>query len=350
MGRSVRGLFCEEITMVRQAQLPHKARQSKTRRPEINRLRSRPLLELLEDRTAPALSVPTLIDPTAAQQVLFGPDVTRHTLPNAAAETYLRFALDSVQDGPVHIRVAPAGGTSADGAAAVFDADGNLLQKVDDDGDPNGAEEMTITLDSRREYILGVFRDPGPGVPPNFDVTVTAGPLTLNAPIQIDPATGSVLRTAGDPEDLFNGQADVDYYPLILHNAGPSASVTVTPSSLDVDPFVNILRLNPGLGRWQSVAQGRASIVGTFAVSSLPGQNLTDEQLLIAVAPAGFNTAGGAYQIAISTPLLGPATVALPPETALAPRSRAFYGSTPRIRWPWRSSTASAPPWMGRRR
>src|SRR5262245_48595436 len=133
-------------------------RSKNTQRRKSASLRSgrRPSFESLEDRLALALNVPSVINPALAQQVLFGPDVTHHELPDAAAETMLRFAFDSIADGPVKIRLVPDGEHSIDGALAIYDADGNRIQAADNNSTPSqpGSEELTVTLESRQEYIL----------------------------------------------------------------------------------------------------------------------------------------------------------------------------------------------------
>ena len=65
-------------------------------------------------------------------------------------------------------------------------------------------------------------------------MNVAAGAQAVNATIALDPATGLGEMPGLAPEDSFNAPADVDYFPLNLENAGNGATVTVTPTGLDV--------------------------------------------------------------------------------------------------------------------
>jgi hypothetical protein len=283
----------------------------KSRRPA----RRRPWLETLEDRTLLSVTVPAAVDPSQATQALFGTDMTRQEIVASHLGTENRlfqFALDGQSfNQAAEFDLAPTDPNStADGALGVFDSDGNLLASAN--AKPTSFETLTTTLQTHTVYVLGVFFE-SLGPLNDLQLTVSPGPQVTNTPLTIDPTTGTASLAANSGEDIFNSPTDVDYYPLNLTNAGPAGSVTVTPTGPDVEVAATVFRRNNSQDPWQSIASSQnngQSTPVTLPLSPPTGRNLSDAQYLLTVAPQGFNTPAGAYQIDMAaTSVLAPATV-----------------------------------------
>ncbi|GAG37893.1 unnamed protein product, partial [marine sediment metagenome] len=146
----------------------------------------------------------------------------------------------------------------------------------------------------------------------DYDVTVTIGSQAANTAIAVDPATGVGQLEAQSPEDTFNMPAEVDYYEMSLLNAGAGGTVTVTPTGLDVQVFATLFRRIDAAEPWQAIETNSdaASNPVALVLTPPPDRSLTDAEYLLAVAPVGYNTAAGSYDIdVVAAPLLGPATV-----------------------------------------
>src|SRR5262249_29441648 len=118
---------------------------------------------------------------------------------------------------------------------------------------------------------------------------------------------------ANTGEDTFNSPSDVDYYRLSLPNAGPTGSVTVSqgPTSPDVHPFATLFRRDSDQSPWQPIDSGQQQN-GPLVLALAPpaGEDLTDGQYLLALAPQGFDTAAQAYALDIdASPGLAPPTL-----------------------------------------
>ncbi len=264
--------------------------------------RCRPWLETLEDRTLLAGLAPASIDPNLATQSLFGSALFQEPLPAGPSTRLIQFAVNGqgAQE-PATFDLTPANSGSATPAAlGLYDADGNLLAAADQG---SAVESLTVQLQSQRVYELGVFF-PSAGSPDAFSLTVTPGPQLTHGPLTVDPSTGTVAGAGS-----FDAPTDVDYYPLDLTNAGLTGTVTVTPTGLDVQPFAALFRRDTPQDPWLQIAQGTQAGAVTLDLTPPTGQDLTDAAYLLGVAPQGFHTAAGAYQIDVATTTLAQATV-----------------------------------------
>jgi CSLREA domain-containing protein len=269
-----------------------------------------------------ALTVPPppLLDLSYAEQALFAPGTNRRDLAGAVTadpqRRLYRFALDAVDQSPtVQFRLSTA--TTHDAALAIYDVDGNLLSAVDDDKIPQlpATETLTVSLASGQSYVLAVLTEPSllPAADYVLEVDLTA--QELNTSLALDPTSGNLIHDAVSGEDLLDGLADVDFYPLQLENAGASASIQVLPTTLDQHPFVTVFGRFQDKQPWRPLASGKAAVAGDPVVLNIAPpimQQLTDGEFMLAVAPADFATAGGSYQISAAAPLLGPAVVTPP--------------------------------------
>lgn len=320
---------------------------SRERSPQNGRARACSELEPLEPRLLLDGTVigviPSLIDPATADQVVFAPGLSHHRIPNVDGPTSV--LLSFVLDGPgfsdmPQFDLAPAvpGWGLGDAALALYDAGGNLLTTVDADGDVTmpAVETMLTGIENRQLYVLGIYFGAAPIM--DYDLTATVGPQVPNTEIAIDPATGVGQLQAKSPEDTFNRPAEVDHYELGLLNAGAGGTVTVTPTGLNVQAFATLFRRGDATEPWQAIGTNSdaAGNPVALALTPPPQQSVTDGQYLLAVAPVGFNTAAGSYDIDVAAgPLLGPATVnpasatdlATPPPTTPGTAEAATAGS-----------------------
>jgi hypothetical protein len=276
-------------------------------------------LEPLEPRLLLSSSmigaIPSSIDPLSATQTLLAPGTSRWTIPadpSGSAVRLLRFTSDSLDfASPAHFDLQPLTlPGSGDAALALYDNNGNLLQAVDQDaGAVPGIESLAASLQSRRTYILGVyFAAAGPPVDYRLDVTLDQ--QLINVPPTFNPATGVSIPTGSHPEDMLSSPADIDYYPLDLLNAGPSGTVTITPTGLDTSAAATLFRQN-GNGVWLPIASGADPTGGVIVLSITPPaqQSIADGKYMLAVTSNEFASAG-AYQVQVNTaPVLGPANL-----------------------------------------
>ena len=279
-----------------------------------------PLLERLEPRLLLDASVigpiPSLIDPATADQLVLPPGLSQHHLPDVdgPASVLLAFVLDGKGSSETaQFDLAPAIAGPGDAALALYDANGNLLMKVDADSlvATPAVETMSAQVKSRQLYVLGIFFGPSPPLT-DYDLTVTVGPQAANTAIAVDRATGLGQLQAASPEDTFNRPADVDCYELDLLNAGAGGTVTVTPTGQGVQVFATLFRRIDGSQPWRPVetASDAGGNAVTLGLAPLMGRSLTDAEYLLAVAPVGYNTAAGSYDIDVAVgPMLGPTTV-----------------------------------------
>jgi hypothetical protein len=288
------------------------------RRPAVRR----PWLEILEDRTLPSLGVPLSIDPSAAAQALFGPDLTQQTIlhnlqpPPGSDKRLFRFALDGPAfNTSVQINIAPAGPNPnpvLDASLGLFDADGNRIAFADQDSKgQKGVESLGALVESGKVYELGVFFDPS-GPLQDFTLTVAPGPQDLNPRLRINPQTGAAVR-----QGAFSSPADVEYYPLDLTNGAASGNVTVTPTDPGEQVFATLFRRASPQDPWQAIDSGTAN--GPVALTPTPpaGGNLTDAQYLLAITTRDFASAARTYRIDVATTTLGTGTVDPAQATAL---------------------------------
>jgi len=280
-----------------------------------------PALESLEPRLlldgTVIGSIPSLIDPATADQIVFAPGSSHHRIPNVGGPTsvLLSFVLDGTGFSDISqfdLAPAVAGWGWGDAALALYDAGGNLLMTVDADVNvaTPAVETMSAVIESRQLYVLGIYFGAAPIM--DYDLTATIGPQVANTGITTDPATGVGQLQVNSPEDTFNRPADVDHYELDLLNAGAGGTVTVTPTGLDVQAFATLFRRTDAAEPWQAIGTNSDAAGNPVALvlTPPPGRSLTDGQYLLAVAPVGYDTAAGSYDIdVVAGPLLGPTTV-----------------------------------------
>src|SRR5262249_33666803 len=134
------------------------------------------------------------------------------------------------------------------------------------------------------------------------------GPQAAQPAIALDLTSGKAPTTV----DNFGTPATVHYYPLDLLDAGANGTVTVTPTGQGVDAFATLFRRDQAVAPWQPIAQGSGTQAFNLGLTPPTGEDLTDAQYLLAVAPQGFDTAARSYDVDVQvpTPLLAPATVA----------------------------------------
>lgn len=261
-------------------------------------------------------AIPTLINPSQANQVLFGPGTTR--LPIAAnaggpSQLLFKFSVDgTAASDSITFHVGPAQANPAtDAAIALFDKDGNQIALADNDLVPAnpGSEDLTAAVISRQSYVLGIFFGPA-GPPVNYSFDVTTGQQIINTPITLNATNGTAQLLENNGEDTFNSPEDVDYYPLNLLNAGATGTVTITPTGLDTRAFATLLQ-NNAQGLWQAIDAKSNALGQPLTLNFVPpaGQSLTDGNYLLAVAPVGLINPSQSYQIGLATPVLGPASV-----------------------------------------
>ncbi|MBC8354746.1 MAG: SBBP repeat-containing protein [Planctomycetes bacterium] len=260
----------------------------------------------------PSGGIPNSIDPTAADQILFAPGHSTHTIAANEPNRLFQFALDfPTFEGDVTLDLAPANPASPSPAGlGLYGAGGNLLYLVDADLDvaKPGMESLEVTVQSGQRYVVGVFF--GDGVVDDFELTVSADQV-VNSGLTIDPGTGAATRAAAGGDDQFNSPRDVDYYPLDLTNGAESGTVTVAPQALGVAVAGTLFgRLDDG-DVWQPLTTVIADPNGSpiqLPLTPFNDLSLTDAEYLLAVAPADFSAAASAYQVDVVTTLVGPAT------------------------------------------
>ncbi len=268
-------------------------------------------IEQLEQRvllTGAIGAIPDLIDPNNAEQVVYAPGSSVHTIsadPGGPSSLYYKFAVDGTQfENSITFNLLPSIGSGDDAALALYDESGNLIQSVDADPAPGepGAESLVAEINSGLAYILGVYFAPA-GPPNNFTLIVGADPQTLNTPITIDPDTGTAHLDANTGEDTFNTPTDVDFYELNMFNGGPGGTVTVTPTGLDVKVFATVFRRDTPTGRWTPIDTGSDMNGGPVTLTLTPptDKNLHDAQYMLAVAPLDYHSAARSYEIDVST-------------------------------------------------
>ena len=274
------------------------------------------LLEEFEDRLLLSFGTLPPYDPTRQTQTLFGSDsATLAVSPGFQIGTiskFYQFALNS-QAAQVTAKfdLAPNNPLSPrDGALALYDSAGNRLAVADSDPVPGhpGFETLTTTVTPRQVYTLGVFFQAASSAD-QFTVTASLGPQLVQPAIALDLTTGKAPTTG----DAFGTPTTVNYYPLNLRDAGAGATVTVTPTGLDVNAFATLFRRDRATDPWQPIESGSGKTAFSLTATPPANRSLTDAQYLLATAPVGFNTAARSYTIDLQAtgPLLAPATVSL---------------------------------------
>ena len=271
--------------------------------------------------------IPASISSSSKPEQLFVPGTSTFALNttagvNLVASQFYRFALDNLQEGQAMtfaLKTAPAVATRVDTALALYDADGNLLQKVDTDHPNVSTETLSAVLASGQQFVVGVFTSNILGVLPSQRVTLTVNtpPQVTNPMLTINPSSGQVQFQANSGENTFNSPTDVDYYPINFTNGGATGTVTLQAPAATTLFSASLYRQSGGTpGNWVLVGNGSGAPV-TFNLSGLG--NLTDLPLLLAVSPQNLSSPAQPYEVDLSTPsLLGPATVT-PPATTLTP-------------------------------
>jgi GEVED domain/CARDB len=272
-------------------------------------------LEELENRYMLAgVPIPGSVNPLLAPQTEFATSESLHTIAmnSAVGGRLMRFSLDVTgYSDEVQFRLDPRvlpGVT--DSALALYDDSGNLITSADLDPQPN-SESLTAEIVSGRVYVLGAFFNPsGPGM--DFQLHVTPGMQVTNPTIALDPATGTAQFLAITDENPFQTATDVDYYRLDMMNAAGMGTLSITPNGPGVEVHGTLYRrLNDTLP-WvpHDVEESTGGGVAQFTMTSEVDRALTDYEFLLAVAPKGFASTPGSYQIQVqSTAVLGPAAV-----------------------------------------
>ena len=285
-------------------------------------------------------AIPAQISPTTIPQQLFvaGTSSLGLSTPaglNVVGEQFYRFALNNAQEGPATVFSTAALAHGVDTALALYDADGNLLQKVDSDQPVTSSEILSAVLPSGKQFELGVFAanisSPIFLAPPQ-PVTLTAAipPQVLGSSLKIDPGSGKLQFTANSGNDRFNSQTDVNYYPLDFTNGGTSGTVTLQAPSPDTKFFASLYRQDTAGAAWQQIATGSGAPV-TLNVTPPSQSDLTDARYELAVAPLNFNSPAQPYEVDLSAGVLGPASVARQttgPALAVAPTSPGTAGAS----------------------
>ena len=268
-------------------------------------------------------AIQTHIDPTTAPQALFAPGISSYGLfskagLNVIGQQFYRFTVADTDPA-----VTTTFSTSSiqfgrvDAALALYDADGNLLQRADADKPFASFEHLSANLTSGAPYVLDVLTanivPQFPSVPPRpVTLTVDTGQQRFNSPIKIDPTAGTAEFLANSPPDTFTSPDDVNYYPIDLTNVGQTATVALNPSGPDVQFFGELFRQGSPTAPWQEVASG-SGVPVSLAAAPPSGGDITDSRYLLAASPLNFNTAAQAYKVDLSsTALLGPGSLSNP--------------------------------------
>ena len=286
--------------------------------------------------------IPAHIDPntvTPQQEQLFPQGTTNLSLGtppplvfgNGPFQQFYRFALNNVQEGQTTTFSTSAALPGIDTALALYDSDGNLLQKADADQPSPTSESLSAVLPSGRKFELGVFDETLTSkVATAFTLSAVVPPQVQNTTLKIDPATGQLKFQANSGNDRFNSPTDVDSYPLDFTNGGASGTVTLNSSSPDTRFFADIFaQVSPG--NWQQVSSGSGAGPVTLNVTPAAGGELTNGQYVLAVSPQNFNSPAEPYEVDLSAPVLGPASVSgqtLSSPLALAPTASGTAGAS----------------------
>jgi hypothetical protein len=269
-------------------------------------------------------AIPTF-NASSAQQTLFGPDATTQQVPTGGQtgtiSTLLQFAASGTgQQTNIQFNLEPANDSaSGDKAAlALYDSLGNLIQLAADEPIPGhpGIEGLSATLATGHVYFLGVFFNAA-SASDVFNLTTQLGAQSTQQPIGLDLTSGD----SGQIADTFTTPATVNYYPLDLLGAGNSATVTITPTGLETDPYAAVFGRTSATEPWVMVTNGANTQAFVLSLTPPANKSLTDAEYLLVVAPEGFDTAARSYSIDLqaSLPLLAPATVEPTAATTLLP-------------------------------
>lgn len=265
--------------------------------------------------------IPASISAAGKTEQLFTPGTSTFGLStsaglNVVSSQFYRFALDNLQEGqPItfSLNTAPSVATHVDTALALYDADGNLLQKVDADSPNPSTESLSAAAASGQQYVLGVFTaNIGVSQPAeHVTLTVNTPPQVINSTLKIDPATGK-LQFQASGQDGFTGPTDVKYFPLDFTNAGPTGAVTIQAPSPD-SQFSAFLSWQNSSGTWVQTANGSGAPV-TLNLANLG--NLSGLPLMLALSPMNLNSPALPYEVDLSAgSVLGPPMVAGPTST-----------------------------------
>jgi hypothetical protein len=239
-----------------------------------------------------------------------------------------------------HVYPTDGGNGSNDAGLALYDANGNLIQSVDQDLNAAAPDDETLSahlLNDQPYYLAAYFGSQitGPSGPQvDYTLDTTLPTQNQGTVINVDPSTGSATAVENTPGNAFNGSADVHYYALNLLNEGIGGTVTVSPTGQGVAVAATLFQRDSDADDW--VADGAVNMgAGLNAVLSIPadaGRSLTDSQYMLAVAPAGFTGAAGSYQISIGgATLLSPSSIDVsttPPLGTAAPVDLGIAGTT----------------------
>jgi len=287
----------------------------------------KPIVEELERRmlltSVVSSHIPASITAAGKPEQLFAPGASTFALTttaglNVVSSQFYRFALDNVQDGqPMTFSLStavPSIATHVDTALALYDADGNLLQKVDADSPNPSTESLSATPASGQQYVLGVFTaNIGVTQPAErVNLTVNTPPQVINSTLKINPTTGQLQFQANSGQDRFTSPTDVNYFPLDFTNGGASGTVTLQAPSPN-SQFSAFLYWQNSSGTWVQTASGSGAPV-TLNLSGLG--NLSGLPLMLAVSPMNLSSPALPYEVDLSAgSVLGPAMVASPTST-----------------------------------
>lgn len=308
------------------------------------------VVEELERRTllTSVLTIPSRITPSTTPQQLFvaGNDTFNLTTQpglNVVGSQFYRFALHNAAPAATTFSVQSTA-PGVDAALALYDADGNLIQQADSDTPNPSTETLSAPLASGQQFELGVFTanvPPSNILTPAQPVTLTAAipPQAVSAAIKINPATGQAQLPASSGQSAFSSPTDVDFYPLDFTNGGAAGTVTLQAPVPDTKFFAQLFRQDSATDNWVQIASGSGAPV-TLNVTPAGQLDVTNSAYVLAVSPLNFNSPAQPYEVDLSAPTIGPASVTgqqqgtaltlLPasPGTAGASVSQAFSAAT----------------------
>lgn len=287
-----------------------------------------PLTEIRSEETDPERSlnaqsvtvIPDRAEPATAATLLLAPGGTSLPLPASSRGLagLWRFApgMDS-ELADVRFRMTSSSNAPIDFALVLYDADGNQLQVADEFGSGSGSLETLHLpgLATGRTYLIGVVSQL-PFAADTYSVVAEALDPVLQAPISVNPATGTASYSAVALSAILQSSSEQHIHPLILLNLGDRAAVRVLPSIADSDLSLAIYRRNltaqlgnvPSTPRYTLEASG--STTGGAAVElnlkAEAGSTLSEEDYVLVVAPKGFAARAGPYRVDVTTdaPLL----------------------------------------------